>query len=179
MIKKLFTIWAMLIIASSFIYGQWANLGPWPDDTYKGGTHGIAVSPDGKVWQSSYYGENWVTPDNDTILTSAIYVFNADGTLDDILYTVTDGTTIDTLDGACRGMGVDENGNKRTGEDINTVVLANNASCDPNGGTFFSHTTSKGTGLGCVRINLTLSDPETGKSIRVMTGSLMRNIWPR
>jgi len=111
MIKKLATIWTMLLLTSSFIIGQWGYLGPWPDDTYKGGTHGIAVSPDGKVWQSSYYSENWVTPDNDTLSTSPIYIFNSDGTLDEILYTVTDGSMLDTLDGSCRGLGVDENGN--------------------------------------------------------------------
>jgi streptogramin lyase len=112
MVKRFITIVAMLVLTSTLSMAQWANLGAWPDDTYTGyGTHGIAVSPDGKVWQSSYYGEDWVTPTGDTLTTSPIYVFNADGTLDDVLYTVTDGSVIDTLDGACRGMGVDENGN--------------------------------------------------------------------
>lgn len=111
MVKRFITIVAMLALTSTLSMAQWANLGAWPDDTYIGGTHGIAVSPDGKVWTSSYYGEAWVTPSEDTLTASPIYVFNADGTLDDVIYTVTDGSVTDSLTGACRGLGVDENGN--------------------------------------------------------------------
>ena len=112
MVKRFITIVAMLALTSTLSMAQWANLGAWPDDTYTGyGTHGIAVSPDGKVWTAAYYKEAWVTPSGDTLTAAPIYVFNADGTLDDVLYTVTDGTVTDSLTGACRGMGVDENGN--------------------------------------------------------------------
>lgn len=111
MVKRIITIAVMLMITSTISMAQWANLGAWPDDSYIGGTHGIAVSPDGKVWTSQYFGEPWATPDGDTITTAPIYIFNEDGSLDDILYTVTDGSVTDTLSGANRGMGVDENGN--------------------------------------------------------------------
>ena len=112
MVKRIITMVAMLALTSTLSMAQWADLGAWPDDTYTGvGSHGIAVSPDGKVWQAAYYNEDWVTPSGDTLKTTPIYVFNADGTLDDVLYTVTDGSVTDSLTGRCRGMGVDENGN--------------------------------------------------------------------
>ena len=112
MVKRIITMVAMLALTSTLSMAQWADLGAWPDDTYTGvGSHGIAVSPDGKVWQAAYYNEDWVTPSGDTLKTTPIYVYNADGTLDDVLYTVTDGSVTDSLTGRCRGMGVDENGN--------------------------------------------------------------------
>ncbi len=63
MVKRIITIVAMLLVTSTLSMAQWADLGAWPDDTYTGvGTHGIAVSPDGKVWTSQYYSEEWATP---------------------------------------------------------------------------------------------------------------------
>ena len=54
MVKRIITIVAMLALTSTLSMAQWANLGAWPDDTYTGyGTHGIAVSPDGKLWTVS------------------------------------------------------------------------------------------------------------------------------
>lgn len=66
----------------------------------------------------------------------------------------------------------------RNTSDITTILLAENVTTDPNIGAF-SHTTLNGVGQGCVRINITLTDPEDGESIRVMTATMMRNIWPR
>lgn len=66
----------------------------------------------------------------------------------------------------------------RNTSDITTILLAENVSTDPDIGAF-SHTTLNGVGQGCVRINITLTDPEDGESIRVMTATMMRNIWPR
>ncbi len=114
MLKKLTTIFAVMVLFSITANAQWENLGAWPDTSYKGGSHGIAVDPDGKVWTTSYYQTGWVTPDADTINTSPIYIFEADGTLNDILYFVTDGTVTDTLApgaGNNRGIGVMPNGN--------------------------------------------------------------------
>lgn len=73
---------------------------------------------------------------------------------------------------------VPDGGEDRNTTDVTTTVLAENVSADPNTGAF-SHTTLNGVGMGCVRINITLTDPEDGDSIRVMTATLMRNIWPR
>jgi len=59
-----------------------------------------------------------------------------------------------------------------------TTVLAKNVTTDVDGGAF-SHTTISGVGQGSVRINITITDPEDGERIKVMTATLMRNMWPR
>jgi hypothetical protein len=61
---------------------------------------------------------------------------------------------------------------------VTTRVLANHVIVDPNVGPF-SHTTNAGVGQGCVRLSLTLKDPATDKTTRVLAATLMRNIWPR
>jgi hypothetical protein len=115
MIKKLFTVFALAAVLASTSLAQWQNLGAWPDTSYKGGTHGIAVDPDGKVWVSSYFKDiNWITG-TDTIPTSGILVFNPDGTQASfspiVTITTGGGFVVDTLKGNCRGMGTDEAGN--------------------------------------------------------------------
>ena len=72
---------------------------------------------------------------------------------------------------------VPANGGEKNDEDVTTTVLAENVSTDPNGA--FSHTTLNGAGEGAVRINITLTDPEDGGTTKVMTATLMRNVWPR
>ncbi|NWF87862.1 MAG: hypothetical protein HXY50_00205, partial [Ignavibacteriaceae bacterium] len=52
-----------ITLLCSVAFSQWTYEGAWPDTNYKGGTHGIAVDPDGKVWTSSYYYTAWVSPD--------------------------------------------------------------------------------------------------------------------
>lgn len=119
MIRKLLTVFSIVLITTSMIFAQnWQNDGAWPDETFVGGAHGIAVSPDGKVWQASYFKTNWVTPDGDTILTSPIIIFNADGSVVDTIHTITTqgGSVVDTLGvggstSGCRGMAVDADGN--------------------------------------------------------------------
>lgn len=59
-----------------------------------------------------------------------------------------------------------------------TTILAENVTTAGDIGAF-SHTTLNGIGQGCVRINITLTDPEDGDSIDVTTATLIRNIWPR
>lgn len=71
-------------------------------------------------------------------------------------------------------------GGSRNTAGVTTRVLAQNVSTDPNSTVdAFSHTTINGIGQGSVRINVILTDPEDNESIRVMTATLMRNIWPR
>jgi hypothetical protein len=72
---------------------------------------------------------------------------------------------------------VNGSGNRNT-SNITTTVLAENVSTDPGIGAF-SHTTLSGIGQGSVRININLTDPNDGETIKVMTATLMRNIWPR
>jgi DNA-binding beta-propeller fold protein YncE len=101
----------LLLLCSITISAQWTFQGAWPDTNYKGGTHGIAVDPDGKVWEASYYPSNWVSPDGDTLSLRPIYVFNSDGTLLDIMGIVEGAGSADTLLGNCRGMRADQDGN--------------------------------------------------------------------
>jgi prepilin-type N-terminal cleavage/methylation domain-containing protein len=61
---------------------------------------------------------------------------------------------------------------------VTTVVLAENASVET-GKRAFSHTTLNGMGQGAVRINVTLTDPADEQALKVMTATLMRNLWPR
>jgi len=114
MYRSLFKVIAVLFFLVSYSYAQWTNEGAWPSDSFIGGTHGITVDPDGKVWTSTYYKhDNWITPDSVTIKTSAIYVLNPDGTQAEFspIYLVTTNQSTDTLNGNCRGLTTDENGN--------------------------------------------------------------------
>lgn len=71
-------------------------------------------------------------------------------------------------------------GSKNTSGVITKVLLAEHVSVDKDSTAgAFSHTTVGGTGQGCVRINIVLTDPADNETIRVMTATLMRNIWPR
>jgi hypothetical protein len=113
-VKKIIVI--LFLLANTF-FAQWSNEGAWPSESFIGGTHGITVDPDGKVWTSTYYKhDTWITPvDSVSIATSAIYVINSDGTQAEFspIYFVTtsNGTVTDTLNGNCRGLTTDENGN--------------------------------------------------------------------
>lgn len=74
--------------------------------------------------------------------------------------------------------GVPEGGGSRNITNVSTTILAENVTTDENIGAF-SHTIDAGKGQGCVRINVTLTDPNDGETIKVMTAALTRNIWPR
>lgn len=115
MIKKLFTTLAVVLMLATVSMAQWTNTGAFPDTSWSGSTHGIAVDPDGKVWVSSYYHEiPWIVGE-DTTYTSGIYVFNPDGSQAPFspinIVATGGGFVLDTLDGAQRGMASDENGN--------------------------------------------------------------------
>ena len=73
---------------------------------------------------------------------------------------------------------VPSGGGNRNTSNVTTHILANNVTTDPGIGAF-SHTTISETGQGSVRINIILTDPNDDDSIKVMTATLMRNIWPR
>ena len=73
---------------------------------------------------------------------------------------------------------VPNGGGQRHTTGVTTVVLADNVTADaaieP-----FSHTTQAGVGLGCVRLNVIVTDPNSSETTRIMTAALLRNIWPR
>ncbi len=75
---------------------------------------------------------------------------------------------------------VAEGGGYRNVTGVTTTTLAENVSAD-NGSSIgaFSHTTFNGIGQGSVRTNIVLKDPDDGETVRIMTATLMRNIWPR
>jgi DNA-binding beta-propeller fold protein YncE len=111
---KLIAIFAFSLLLLSFTNAQWINHGAFPDNTYNGGTHGIAVDPDGKIWVASYYPDiPWAHIADDTIWTSGILVFNEDGSEAKFspIVTVTTAKGVDTLHGHCRGLETDQNGN--------------------------------------------------------------------
>lgn len=89
-----------------------------------------------------------------------------------------DDTTLKVDYGAYPPRAIPAGGGSRNTSDITTMVLAENASADPDIGVF-SHTTLNGIGQGSVRINVNLTDPDDDNKIKVMTATLMRNIWPR
>ena len=74
--------------------------------------------------------------------------------------------------------GVPAGGGIRNTAGIITNVLAENVSVEGDLSAF-SHTVENGTGKGCVRINIILSDPDDGEKMNLMTATMMRNIWPR
>jgi len=74
--------------------------------------------------------------------------------------------------------GVPTGGGIRNTSGVKTIVLAGNASAGAGIG-IFSHTSLSGAGKGCVRMNVILTDPDSGEQNRVMTSALLRNIWPQ
>jgi prepilin-type N-terminal cleavage/methylation domain-containing protein len=75
---------------------------------------------------------------------------------------------------------VPHGGGIRNASGVTTKVLTDNVSTDSNSNIgAFNHTILNGVGTGCVRINITLTDPEDDEIVRVMTAALLRNIWPR
>jgi len=79
--------------------------------------------------------------------------------------------------GPYRPGAISDSGQRRT-TNVDTVVLADNVSADSTVAPF-SHTAQAGVGLGCIRLNVLLTDPTSHETTRVMTAALMRNIWPR
>ncbi len=116
MIKKLMVVLALVALFASVTNAQWTDMGAFPDTSFTGSTHGIAVDPDGKVWWTSYYKQiPWITA-TDTIATNGIFVFNADGTEADFSPVVTvatgGGFVVDTLiSSGARGLAADHEGN--------------------------------------------------------------------
>ncbi|OHB56350.1 MAG: hypothetical protein A2Y12_14860 [Planctomycetes bacterium GWF2_42_9] len=62
---------------------------------------------------------------------------------------------------------------------VKTVTLADNVTVGPGGCGAFSHTELSGKGKGSVRINLVLTDPADGQTMRISNSVLLRNKWPR
>lgn len=73
---------------------------------------------------------------------------------------------------------VPSGGGPKNTVDIATTVLADNVVPNPKGA--FNHTVIGGVGQGSVRIDVTIEDDnDSDNNVRVMTTTLLRNIWPR
>lgn len=83
---------AMLFLTASAGFAQWQYAGVFPDTTkalglqgQRGGIHGIAVDPEGKVWVVNYYANKrdsiFIQNLNKYISVRTVTVYNPDGTL--------------------------------------------------------------------------------------------------
>lgn len=114
MLKKLTLLFFVVLLTASLSKAQWRYDGPWPNANYKGGSHGMEVDPDGKIWTASYYTQAYGGK-----FASPILVFHPNGTKVDTIFTVKTGNITDTLGlGAAsgttsgtRGLSKDEKGN--------------------------------------------------------------------
>ena len=98
MFKRLTFLLTLIVLLTSIVSkAQWRYDGPWPNANYKGGTHGIEIAKDGKIWQASYYKSTWISGGKKFTNVSPILVFSADGTKCDSIFTVTTGSVTDTL----------------------------------------------------------------------------------
>lgn len=112
----------------------------------------------------------------DVPLTAALLDASRTGTAYALFYM--DNGTLKMDTGPYPPGGIPAGGGQRNTGGVTTLVLAHNVST-ADGQRAFSHTTQGSTGVGCVRMHVTLTDPDDGDQIRVMTSSLLRNIWPR
>lgn len=86
---------------------------------------------------------------------------------------------LEISDAAHGGIGppaINAAGHRVNGAGINTVILANHVTSVE-----FSHTkkTPAGGGLGCVRMNLTINDPNDKEPKIVIAATYLRNVWPQ
>jgi hypothetical protein len=117
MLKKVTLIFAVVIMTATLSLAQWKYEGPWPNANFKGGSHGMEIDPDGKIWQASYYKSNFIKAKGDTIKNvSPIFVFYPDGSKVDTIGIVNTNGILDTLGkgggtSGTRGLCKDEQGN--------------------------------------------------------------------
>ncbi len=109
----------------------------------------------------------------DTELNSAIMSTSITGTAYALFYLDGDKLMLDL--GPYPPGGVDAAGNRLSGDPVNTSTLAENVTALE-----FSHTTRNldGDGKGCVRMSLTIADPNDKSQTTVTAATLMRNVWP-
>lgn len=112
MLKKVTLVLAIVLVTAGILSAQWTYKGPWPNDLRKGGTHGIEITPDGKIWQTSYYKSTWISGGKKFTNVSPILVFSPDGSTCDSIFTITTGTIIDTL-----GLGGSTSGSRGLSQD--------------------------------------------------------------
>ena len=109
----------------------------------------------------------------DTELNGAIMNTSITGTAYALFYLDDDKLKLDL--GPYPPGGVDAVGNRLSAAYVTTVTLAENVTALE-----FSHTTRNlsGDGKGCVRMSLTVADPNDNSQTTVTAATLMRNVWP-
>ncbi|MCC5925146.1 MAG: T9SS type A sorting domain-containing protein [Bacteroidetes bacterium] len=145
--KLLLTLCAIFIPV--LVFAQWENQGPFPNAEYETDTHGLAVDPDGKIWNASFYQVGRIplagNPDS-LVVALRVDIFLPDGTPADFspISVLNIGGEPDTLRGSVRGMRADHNGNillalartmyridYKTGEGMNKMTFDANALTTP------------------------------------------------
>lgn len=115
--KVVFTIFVFALFFSATTFAQSWDFGKYfPDSTFKVNTggHGIATSPDGKIWFQAYGATDSIKNAQGTMdKIRVVYAFNPDGTPASFspIKTVTVNSVTDTLYNSNRGMRADNNGN--------------------------------------------------------------------
>jgi type II secretory pathway pseudopilin PulG len=109
----------------------------------------------------------------DTELNNAIMNISITGTAYALFYLDDDKLMLDL--GPYPPGGVDAVGNRLSAAYVTTVTLAENVTALE-----FSHTTRNlnGDGKGCVRMSLTVTDPNDNSQTTITAATLMRNVWP-
>jgi hypothetical protein len=80
MLRKLYTVLTIAVLFVITGKAQWENQGAWPDTSYKGQNHSMAVDPDGKVWASNFASDTTIISGQDTLTgIRTIKIFNPDG----------------------------------------------------------------------------------------------------
>jgi hypothetical protein len=121
--RKLFTVSVLMLFVVGISQAQWTGQGAWPaEDSVEGYGHGVTVSPDDLIWQSSYYTSDSLLVDTtgDGVgdywkKCCEVRVFNPDGTpnvLDKLTIIDFGEGEIDTVwDIGDRGLQADADGN--------------------------------------------------------------------
>ncbi|MEO9886448.1 MAG: T9SS type A sorting domain-containing protein [Balneola sp.] len=125
--KIIFIIGAMVLLPLATNAQNWSSNGIFPaDSSFSGGTHGVTVAGDGKVWSMDRYTTGSLRRDSSVSVVD-IRVFNPDGTEADfspVQEIEVDGDTV-VFSSASRGIGVDANGDILYTDDRSFLVRIN------------------------------------------------------
>jgi type II secretory pathway pseudopilin PulG len=171
---------AQALTAAFGAAGRRSNRGNYVLYTFAEGILTPALPPSGQpdsvVFGDAVEFRYWDVPLN---TTDSYNLMDSDTTATAYALFYLDGDTMKVDYGSYPPGAAPVGGGNRNTSGISTAVLAKNVSAD-SGHPPFSHTTVGATGQGSVRLDVTLTDPnDDSRTMRVMTSTLLRNIWPR
>ncbi len=114
MIKRILSLFAMVVLFATLSQAQWTYVGAFPDASVQGSNHALAVDPDGKVWVSDYFNVDSVLDGTGAWAKCRnIRVYNADGTPASFspIKVISGNGFSDTLFSSTKGMRADPDGN--------------------------------------------------------------------